>query len=132
VTPVFADTYYFLALLAKGGPDHSRALRVTNEIRRRLLTTEWILVEVGDAMASPSNRLRFGELVNYLRSRQEVEIRPASTSLLNQGLDLYLRRPDKDWTLTDCISFVVMEQEGITESLTADHHFAQAGFKTLL
>jgi len=57
---------------------------------------------------------------------------PASTELVKAGLDHYRRRPDKDWSLTDCISFVVMQREGITEALTADHHFEQAGFVALL
>jgi uncharacterized protein len=43
-----------------------------------------------------------------------------------------LSRRDKEWSLTDCISFVVMKERGLTEALTADHHFEQAGFKALL
>jgi predicted nucleic acid-binding protein len=57
---------------------------------------------------------------------------PASQELLDRGVTLYRQRPDKDWSLTDCISFVVMRERGITEALTADHHFEQAGFVALL
>ncbi len=56
----------------------------------------------------------------------------ASIHLLEQGLALYTRRSDKDWSLTDCISFVVMKAEGIEEALTGDHHFEQGGFVALL
>jgi predicted nucleic acid-binding protein len=55
-----------------------------------------------------------------------------SGKLFRTGVAFYSRRPDKDWSLTDCISFVVMRDRGITEALTGDHHFEQAGFKALL
>ena len=57
---------------------------------------------------------------------------PPTLELLEQGMDLYARRPDKEWSLTDCISFVVMSQNGLEEALTGDHHFEQAGFRILL
>ena len=57
---------------------------------------------------------------------------PASSELMERGFDLFSRRPDKEWSLTDCISFIVMSEEGITEALTGDHHFEQAGFTILL
>ena len=47
---------------------------------------------------------------------------------MEEGLGLYESRPDKEWSLTDCISFVVMKKEGIVEALTEDRHFEQAGF----
>ncbi len=51
---------------------------------------------------------------------------------LDEGWMLYSQRPDKDWGLTDCISFAVMTQEGITQAFTSDRHFEQAGFTKLL
>ena len=51
---------------------------------------------------------------------------------MDAGLALYANRTDKDWSLTDCISFVVMNERGITDALTGDHHFEQAGFAALL
>ena len=57
---------------------------------------------------------------------------PAETDLFRRGLDLYHNRPDKEWSLTDSISFVVMKDRGLTEALTGDHHFEQAGFVALL
>lgn len=61
-----------------------------------------------------------------------ARIEPCSDQLLQEGIDLYDQRPDKDWSLTDCISFVVMRKQSITEALTGDHHFEQAGFVALL
>ena len=62
----------------------------------------------------------------------DMTIIPADRTTLQQGFDLYQQRPDKEWSLTDCISFVIMKREGITEALTGDHHFEQAGFIALL
>jgi predicted nucleic acid-binding protein len=56
----------------------------------------------------------------------------ANRAIYDAGLNLYAQRPDKDWSLTDCISFVVMKRLRLTEALTADKHFEQAGFKVLL
>jgi predicted nucleic acid-binding protein len=61
-----------------------------------------------------------------------IQIEPCSDALFSAGLELYRRRADKSWSLTDCMSFVVMWREGITEALTGDHHFEQAGFVALL
>ena len=61
-----------------------------------------------------------------------MQIVPGDDASFHTGLTLYFSRPDKDWSLTDCISFVIMQREGITEALTGDHHFEQAGFNILL
>ena len=62
----------------------------------------------------------------------QVKLIPPDVALFDAGVQLFANRPDKEWSLTDCISFVVMQQEGITQALTADHHFEQAGFQALL
>jgi hypothetical protein len=67
-----------------------------------------------------------------LQQQKELAILPASRPLLEEGLVLYESRPDKEWSLTDCISFVVMQKERIAEALTGDRHFEQAGFVALL
>ncbi|MFO0968025.1 MAG: hypothetical protein U0793_20915 [Gemmataceae bacterium] len=61
-----------------------------------------------------------------------MEIVPLSEDLYAEAVTLYRARPDKEWGLTDCVSFVVMTQRRITEALTADEHFEQAGFKAIL
>jgi predicted nucleic acid-binding protein len=66
------------------------------------------------------------------QSEPFVEVASTSATKYNAALDLYQQRPDKDWSLTDCLSFQLMQERGITEALTADHHFEQAGFIAVL
>ncbi len=81
--------------------------------------------------ASPSRRL-FASAVTSLRNSDTVTFIPPSTELFDLGVELYASRPDKAWSLVDCISFVAMRREGVADALTADKHFVQAGFNALL
>jgi predicted nucleic acid-binding protein len=125
---VFADTYYFLALLNPRDEGHAKALAATASLNGLLLTTEYILVEIADALARPADRFRFLSLLATLQAAESTEVVPASSELLAKGIDLFRNRPDKDWPLTDCLTFVVMAERGVVEALTADEHFRQAGF----
>ena len=87
---------------------------------------------MADAMSRPPKRERFGLFLERLRSEPRMIVVPTTDELFETGLELYLRRPDKEWSLTDCISFVVMERDGLTEALTGDRHLEQAGFVALL
>lgn len=128
----FADAFFFLALGNPKDPAHARSKSYLPSLARdRIVTTAWVLTEVADALASPKNRPAFARLLTMLEKRNAVIIEPTA-ELFNQGIGLYLRRPDKSWSLTDCISFVVMADRGLTEALTGDRHFEQAGFKPLL
>ncbi|MCY2924218.1 MAG: PIN domain-containing protein [Planctomycetota bacterium] len=129
---VFADTYYYLALLNRDDDAHQRVVRLSERMFAPTMTTTWVLTEVADAMAGVSQRGRFVAFLKLLRGDTAVAIVPASSELFDLGMQLYTQRPDKDWSLTDCISFVVMKQHSLTEALTADRHFEQAGFKALL
>ncbi|MGH8247025.1 MAG: type II toxin-antitoxin system VapC family toxin [Gammaproteobacteria bacterium] len=130
--PVFADTFYYLALLSPRDPAHARAVSITRRLRARLVTTAWVLMEVGDAMSLPRNRQLFAALLDGLKGNPKVTIVPLSQDYFDRGVDFFRQRPDKEWTLTDCISFLVMAEERLTDALTADRHFEQAGFKMLL
>ena len=130
--PVFADTFFFLALLNQADAAHGEAVALSRSLRRRRVTTTWVLTEVGDAMSVGTNRAGFLEFLEFVRESPLVTMVPASEELFQRGVELFAQRPDKKWTLTDCISFVVMQDEGITEALTGDHHFEQAGFAALL
>jgi predicted nucleic acid-binding protein len=128
---VFTDTYYFLALLNSRDQGHAAAVTASARITS-LLTTEWILLELANALASTTQRKMFDITRKGLQSNQNVHIEPISPMLHEQGITLFHNRPDKEWSLTDCISFVVMQREGLSEALTADRHFEQAGFTILM
>jgi uncharacterized protein len=97
------------------------------------VTTEFVLVELADGCAGTSqHRAAAAGTVSRLRGNRYVTIFSCTAQLFQDGLDLYEQRADKEWSLTDCISFVVMTREGITDALTGDHHFEQAGFVALL
>ena len=130
--PVFGDTVYFLALLNPTDQLHPQARDLNQKPPGPLLTTEFILAEVGDAMSRPENRLRFARLLQLLRQQADVEIVPASSALFQRGCQFHAQRADKEWSVTDCISFVVMQERGLEEALTSDHHFEQAGFRALI
>jgi predicted nucleic acid-binding protein len=133
MTPLFADAFFFVALLNPKDRAHEPARSyVEPDLDRPLVTTTWVLVEVADAMATTArNRDAFLRLYRALRSNPAVEVVPGDDRL-ESGLDLFARRPDKAWSLTDCISFVVMADRGLAEALTGGHHFEQAGFRALL
>jgi len=128
VRPVFADTFFFLALLSRRDAHHAAAVRLMREVKE-MVTTAWVLMEVADAMCLPSSRSAVVTLFRHLYESSEVTIVPASSALFLRALSLYEQRPDKSWSLTDCSSFISMQDKGIALALTADHHFEQAGFQ---
>ena len=132
MTAVFADAFYYFALVNPGDRRHHTAREFTANFTGQIVTTAWILTEVGDGLAKAVNRPLFLEMVSDLRMDPDVQIVPPDVDLFDEGLALYSRRSDKDWSLTDCISFFVMERQGITHALTGDRHFEQAGFVALL
>ena len=129
---VFADTFFFLALLDSRDAAHEEARQLARRAWQRIYTTEYILLELGNALSAPEDRSDYLALVAMMRKASVYEIIPASLPLLNEGLELFRQRPDKHWSMTDCLSMTVMTQFAISEVLTADHHFQQAGFQALL
>jgi predicted nucleic acid-binding protein len=132
MTSAFADTFCFLALLDSREERHVEAAEDSRNPELRLVTTEWVLAEFGDAYCHPQDRADFVARYRSLVNHPRVKIVAAETRLFPRGVDLFERRRDRDWSLTDCLSFVVMQDEGITQALTGDKHFEQAGFTALL
>ena len=130
--PIFADTSYYLALINPHDRLHEVALDFSRTYRGSLVTTEYVLVEVGNFMRSGNDRRIYLSLVNQVRSDPKTYIVPAGEEFYDQALGMFASRPDKSWSLTDCASFVVMRQLGVIRALTADRHFEQAGFQTIL
>jgi uncharacterized protein len=130
---VFADAFYFFALLNPRDPAHAKAVAFTGAYTGQTVTTGWVLTELADGWAKPASwRSVFLQLQADVRANPDIVIVPCTDQLLGEGIHLYAQRPDKEWSLTDCISFVVMQRESITEALTGDHHFEQAGFVAML
>jgi uncharacterized protein len=129
---LFADSYYFFALGNVRDPAHGRAVAFSLSFAGKLLTTDWIIMELGDGMVQPAQRPVFLRLVEQFHADPDMTVIPFSAELMTAGIDLFRRRSDKEWSLTDCVSFVAMQREGITEALTGDRHFEQAGFRALL
>lgn len=129
---VFGDTAYFLALLNREDAWHAKAQSVTAKGGFAIVTTAWVMTELADAYSSVSHREAFLRFYRFLQGDPRTELIPASAELFDKGIELYACRLDKEWSLTDCISFVVMRDRRISEALTADHHFEQAGFVALL
>ena len=133
--PVFLDTAYVNALINTRDQWHEAAVQWERKLatdRRQLITTEFVLVEIADGLARVRFRLQAAQLIAALQASTLVEIVPASSDLFTTALELYRNRPDKDWGLTDCASFVAMRERALSEALTTDEHFRQAGFRALL
>lgn len=130
--PLFADSSYYVALLLTSDQGHASAVQLTLELDSPVITTAWVLTEVANTLSAQRLRAGFLSLLDDLQSDSGVVIVGPEADTFAQGIELYRSRSDKDWSLTDCISFVVMNREGITEALTADRDFEQAGFKALL
>ena len=130
--PVFADTSYFVAFCGPSDSFHSRAVALSASLLAGIITTEYVLVETGGLLLRPEDRPAYVNLVRDLESDPAVQIVPASKPLFHAGFELFVDRPDKYWSLVDCISFVVMKQRRLQEALSTDRHFVQAGFRALL
>jgi predicted nucleic acid-binding protein len=130
--PVFLDTSYILALVNTKDRLHPAARKLSEAFFNPVVTTEAVLTEIGNSLCKVQWRSLGAEVIGDLRNDPETEIIPVSSELFSGGLELYTDRTDKEWSLTDCISFVVMKAYKLTEALTSDHHFRQAGFNVLL
>ena len=131
MTETFADSFYYIALLNPSDRYHKAAIRATQDPAGQIVTTIWVLTELADALSAPIIR---GVTFNFLqRISQDVGTTIVTNSdWYARGLTIYGKRADKSWSLTDCISFAVMEDRGIRAALTGDHHYVQAGFHSLL
>ena len=132
---VFVDASFYIALANERDQHHGwaveRAIYLENE-KRHLVITRAVLLEIDDALSKPRFRREAAALLQFLEDDPTVEIIPLSVQLYQRALKLFRQRPDKAWSLTDCISFTVMNDLDISTAVTTDHHFRQAGFTSLL
>lgn len=132
MTPVFADTGFYVAFHNRRDALHDRAVELAARTEAPIVTTEFVLVEVANFFKRPGDREKFAAFDGVLRADPTTTIVAASAELFAAGRNLFAARPDKEWSLVDCTSFHVMAERGLTAALTPDIHFEQAGFRALL
>lgn len=135
MTAVFADAGYWIALWRRRDALHEQAMTVAENLGAvTVVTTQLVLIETLDAMASAGefSRQFAVQMVRELEQDPDVEIVPQTAAQFQAAVERYAARPDQTWSLTDCSSFLVMEERNITEALAYDRDFEQAGFTALL
>lgn len=128
---VFADTFALIAWLNPRDDAHADVAAYLDGFTGRLLTTEWVLMELADALSAPEARSTAVAFLQAVRADPLFEVVGYLPTVYQAGFDLFATRPDKAWSLTDCISFGVMTERRLSDALTADHHFEQAGFRAV-
>lgn len=132
---IFVDTAAWLALANKSDHLHQRAIRLHQDLLSKeiqYITTDYVLTEVANSLARPPYRKPIIRFLDTIFSSRSVTIRSVTYAHFLRAWQLYKRRLDKEWGLTDCTSFIVMEEQHLREAFTADHHFQQAGYICLL
>jgi uncharacterized protein len=135
VRTLFVDTLYWVALTNPKDQWNQRGLEIESGLGTvQLVTTDLVLVEVLNYFCTYGLQMRqtVVAVVHAIRDDSMVEVVPLTQELFTAGLQLYEARPDKGYSLTDCISMIVMHERNLTEVLTHDRHFSQEGFKILL
>ena len=131
---LFADTFYWIALADFSDSAHQRALAITTQrAASSIVTTDEVLAEYLTFFAAAPALLRrqVAASVQGILASPVIRVIPQSRSSFLAGLDLYIQRPDKGYSLTDCISMQTMRREGLVGALTKDRHFEQEGFRVL-
>ncbi len=128
----FADTVFWVALVVRADQFHSRAQTWSQLVAGRLVTTDAVLTETANTLSRPDWRRFAIGLIDHILRRTDVEVVRTSPDLWDRAWELYRQRLDKRWGLTDCLSFLVIGEMGLTDALTADEHFRQAGFRAVL
>ena len=129
---IFIDTLFVVALVNQRDQYHRRAAVLADQYEGcPLLTTDGVLLEIGNALAR-NFKMQSIEIIDEFHSSKEVEIVNLSPRIMSRAFQLYRTYQDKEWGLVDCVSFIVMKQVGVDSALTFDQHFVQAGFKALM
>lgn len=132
---VFVDTSFFIALLNNNDNDHLQAVTLQTRLTAEgvdKITSEYVLLELGDGLSRLHFRQLASQLMDLVYRDESFEIVPSTSQLFMKALSLFNDRPDKEWGLTDCTSFIIMQEKDVEAALTADRHFQQAGFRAML
>lgn len=132
---VFADTGYWVALLNPHDELDEKAKELSKSLNPvHIVTSQMVLTEVLNDFSKRGDHLRqvATELINEINQNPNITVMPQTDDQFQQGFELYENRLDKNWSLTDCVSFKIMEEMSIYEAFAYDKHFEQAGFRALL
>ena len=132
---VFADTAAWLALINKSDTLHKKAKKIRDGLldhNSQFVVTDYVIVEIANSLSRIPFRESAINLINAMTVSKNIEIVEIDKEIYKEAWNLYSSRNDKEWSLTDCTSFIVMNRRRITEAFTSDRHFEQAGFKILL
>lgn len=131
-TPIFIDTGYILALVNTADQYHRQARTTALVVQPPFITTEAVLVEIGNVFSKVQWRHLGIDTLHDLRTDPDIEVVPVDSGLFDHGVALYSSHTDKEWGVTDCISIVVMRERNLTHALTTDRDFEQAGFQNAM
>ena len=129
---ILLDTGFLIGLADARDSLHPRALAWSARIQESRVVTEYVLLETANYFSGSADKPRVHSLISHIRSKPGYLVVESSHTLFEAGLHLHHQRTDQEWSLTDCISFLVMRENGIRQALAYDHHFEQAGFDALL
>src|SRR4030043_787554 len=132
---VFVDTSAWIALINKSDVFYLKAKTIRDVLvrdDRQCLVTDYVVVEIANSLSRISWRSSAIQLINSIYASENINVVEIDKDIYVEAWKLYSERIDKEWSLTDCTSFVVMNRNGIAEAFTNDRHFDQAGFKILL
>ena len=134
MTRTFLDASYVIALEWRDDQSHSDAMTHWSTLRGApgtLLTTSFVIDEVVTFFATRGMHRKAVQIGEWLLSSPALDVVWVTEELIRDGFEYLKRRTDKRYSLTDCISFVLMDRQGVSEALTFDGHFEQAGFARL-
>lgn len=132
---VFADAGYWIAVVNPHEDLHNRALQVSGSLGPHMIvTSEMMLAEVAAYFSDKGPRLRQAvvDLIYSIRANPNGRVIPQASLQFQDALALYEQSRDKEWSLADCASFLIMREMEVTDALAHDRHFEQAGFVALL
>ncbi len=128
----FADSVFWIAVVSNTDQHHAAALEVAATLSGNIVTSHPVVVETLNSLSRPRWRAAAVELLEALKTREDVQILHPTAQQWEATWQLFKQSSDKGWSYTDCCSFVLMREQGLTRALTADQHFRQAGFEILL
>lgn len=132
---IFVDTGGFYALLVQGDDRHGEAVEFLERAgrrRRRMVTTDYVIDETATLLGARGLGWLASRLFGTVRGSRVLRVEWMTPERFEETAELFLRRPGRGWSFTDCASFVVMRELGLRDALARDAHFAEAGFVPLL